>query len=61
MQNVDVKVTGNKLTISIDLNAKTTPSASGKSEVIASTRGNTSIVTEKYGIVNLGVNLFKNK
>lgn len=39
MDNLDMQVKGDKLTIIIDLNKPTTPSASGKTKIIASTRG----------------------
>ena len=58
MQNVTTKVTGSKLTITVDLKAKTTESASGKTLVIASTRGNTPIETGD-GIAYLGLNLYR--
>jgi len=58
MDNVNVLVEGGKLLIEIDLNKEGTISASGKSKVIASTRGNASIVTNQ-GLFQLGVNLYK--
>lgn len=59
MSNVDLKVTGKKLTITIDLAAKGVTSASGKSTVIASTRGN--ITVPGADGVKLGVNCYKPK
>ncbi len=60
MQNVTTKVTGNKLTITVDLKAKATPSVSGKTMVIASTRGNQAI---PFGdeVLHLGLNLYRKK
>lgn len=55
-QNVDVSKTGNKLTITIDLSHKGQPSASGKSVVIASTRGNAFLADAG---VSLGLNLYR--
>lgn len=43
VENVAFTVKGNMLTITVKLNAKRTPSASGKSEVIATTKGNVTI------------------
>lgn len=40
MENLDIKVKGNILTITVDLSKQLGPSASGKSMVIASSRGN---------------------
>jgi len=60
VQNTSTKVTGNKLVITIDLKAKATPSASGKTMVIASTRGNQPI---PFGdeVLHLGLNLYRKK
>lgn len=55
-QNVKVSKNGNTLTIEIDLSAKGQRSASGKSMVIASTRGNAHL--EEAGM-SLGLNLYK--
>lgn len=56
MQNIDATVKGDVLTIKIDLKAATTLSASGKSAVIATTRGNTHIEGTD---VTLGLNLYR--
>ena len=56
MQNIEATVKGNKLTIVIDLDAPTQLSASGKSQVIASTRGNTKL---EGSDVTLGLNLYR--
>jgi hypothetical protein len=39
VDNVDMKVVGDKLTITVDLKAKGKPSSTGKTLLIASTRG----------------------
>ena len=39
MDNVEFKVVGDKLTITVDLKAPGVPSSSGKTKLIASTRG----------------------
>jgi hypothetical protein len=39
MDNVDIKVVGDKLTITVDLAKRLGPSKSGKTQVIASTKG----------------------
>jgi len=55
MQNVKVEVKGNILTIKCKLDAKTHKSASGKTLIIASSKGNKDI----GGGVTLGLNLYK--
>lgn len=55
MQNVKTEVKGQTLTITVDLSAPGNRSASGKSEVIASTHGNAALP----GGYKLGLNLFK--
>lgn len=60
MQNVVTKVAGDKLVITVNLKAEATPSASGKTMVIASTRGNQPV---PYGnkVLHLGLNLYEKK
>ncbi len=58
MQNVQTEVKGTKLIITVDLASKGTPSASGKTTVIGSTRGNVK-VTGPNGDVHLGLNVYK--
>ena len=55
MKNVDMKVNGNILTITVDLTKEFGPSSSGKSIVIASTEGNVSIPErdEKVGLIKV--------
>ena len=52
MQNVKMRVYDKKLVIEIDLTVEGTPSRTGKSVLIASSRGNASVPgrTEKIGI-----------
>lgn len=54
MQNVKTVVKNNKLLITIDLKAKKTKSASGKTLIIASTKGNKDIGDG----ITLGVNCY---
>ena len=56
MQNIVTEVKGSKLTITIDLKGKTSPSASGKSQIVASTRGNSLVEGTD---VMLGLNLYR--
>lgn len=56
-QNVKVKVDGATLMITCDLTAAGITSASGKTLVIASTRGNAAVSEGTY----LGLNLYRKK
>lgn len=56
MKNVEMKVVGDILTITVDLSKEYGESGSGKSIVIASTEGNVS-VPEKDGI-KIGLNIY---
>ena len=56
MQNIKCAVKGDKLLITIDLSKKGKKSASGKTIVIASTRGNKAIEGTD---VTMGLNLYK--
>lgn len=58
MKNVDVSVTGNVLTITVDLSKELGPSSSGKTTIIATTEGNVSIPGREE---KLGVNVYKKK
>lgn len=58
MQNVSTEVKGTKLVITVDLGVKGSPSASGKTTVIGSTRGNARI-TGPNGDVFVGLNVYK--
>jgi hypothetical protein len=54
-----LNVTGNILTITVDLSAPTTPSSSGKTDIIASSQGNVD-VPGKPG-VKIGLNIYRTK
>lgn len=56
MRNVQANVTGQVLTITIQLDAPTSISSSGKSLVIASTEGNVSVPGRPD--IKLGLNLY---
>ena len=56
MKNVALKVTGNTLTITVDLKKRLGPSASGKSEVIASTEGN--VTPPGLPEIKIGLNVY---
>jgi hypothetical protein len=55
MENVKMTRVGKVLTITVDLSKKGTPSASGKTLVIASTKGNVKIDGEGEYVVGLNV------
>lgn len=57
MKNCEMKLTGNMLTITVDVSKDFGKSSSGKSVIIASTEGNVSI-PEKNDI-KIGLNVYK--
>jgi hypothetical protein len=57
MKNCEMKLTGNILTITVDVSKDFGKSASGKSVIIASTEGNVNI-PEKDDI-KIGLNIYK--
>jgi len=58
MQNIETKVTGSTLTITIDLDHRGGISKSGKSISIASTQGNKTIDGPDGQAVKLGLNCY---
>jgi hypothetical protein len=56
MQNVQMKVSGDTLTITIDLSKRLGPSASGKTIGIASTKGNVSV--PDHPAISIGLNVY---
>jgi hypothetical protein len=56
MKNVDIKVSGNKAVITVDLTARLGKSASGKSETVASTEGNVS--SPGHEDIKFGLNVY---
>jgi len=59
MNNMTLKVDGNILTITVDLSAPTTPSSSGKTDIIASSQGNVDLPGNPG--VKLGLNIYRTK
>jgi hypothetical protein len=62
MTNVEMKRTGNILTITVDLGVKGEQSKSGKSIVLASTQGNISVPAEPSDLgaaIKIGLNIYK--
>lgn len=57
MENVKMSVSGNILTIEIDLTKDLGKSASGKTNVVATTRGNVSVPGHEG--IKIGVNVYK--
>ena len=57
MDNILVAVKGTMLTITVDLAKPGTPSVSGKTDVIASTRGNAPI--PGFPQIRMGVNVYR--
>lgn len=59
MENIEYKLEGTKLTLSIDTARRLGPSASGKTIVIATTRGNQVVgQTKESKPIILGLNLY---
>ena len=56
MQNVSIKVEGNKAIITIEIDKEFGPSSTGKTIIVASTRGTVAIPNTN---VRLGLNAFK--
>ena len=57
MKNCEMKLTGNILTITVDVSKDYGKSASGKSIIIASTEGNVSVPDKED--VKIGLNIYK--
>lgn len=57
MKNIEMKLTGNILTITVDVSKEFGLSTSGKSKIIASTEGNISIPDREE--VKIGLNIYK--
>lgn len=60
MQNVAMEVKGDTLYIAVKLDAKRTPSSSGKTNVVASTEGNAKIPGASE-LLRIGLNVFEFK
>jgi len=59
MQNVEMKVEGQKLVLTVDLSKSHGPSSSGKTTIVGSTQGN-QLIPGHPGVF-VGVNVFKKK
>jgi hypothetical protein len=57
MKNVEMKKTGNKLVITVDLSKEFGMSSSGKSIIISSTEGNVTVAGTDG--VKIGLNVYK--
>ncbi len=58
MKNVEMKVDGDKLTITVDLSKEFGPSSSGKTIIVSSTEGNQTI-EYKEGQYKIGLNIYR--
>jgi hypothetical protein len=58
MKNVELTVSGNILTIKVDLTKEFGPSASGKTTIIASTEGNITVPEREEKV---GLNVYRKK
>ena len=61
MKNVDMKVEGDKLIITVDLAKEFGPSSSGKNIIIASSEGNQTVPGKEDDGVKIGINVYKKK
>lgn len=57
MQNIEMKLEGNILTVKMDVSKSFGPSKSGKTTIIASTGGNISVAGKPE--IKLGLNCYK--
>ena len=57
MKNVDMKLNGNQMVITVDITKEFGPSKSGKSITIASTEGNVSIPDNED--IKIGLNIYR--
>ncbi|HZE35959.1 MAG TPA: hypothetical protein VE482_05630 [Candidatus Eisenbacteria bacterium] len=58
MKNVEMSITGNILTITVDLTKEFGPSSSGKTTIIASTEGNVTVPDREEKV---GLNVYRKK
>lgn len=58
MKNVEMSISGNILTIMVDLSKEFGPSSSGKTIIIASTEGNISVPDREEKV---GLNVYRKK
>jgi hypothetical protein len=58
MKNVEMSVSGNILTITVDLSKEFGPSSSGKTLIIASTEGNITVPDREEKV---GLNVYRKK
>ena len=56
MKNIEMKQSGNILTITVDLSKRFGRSSSGKTEIVASTEGNVSVPENEK--IKIGVNVY---
>ena len=59
MKNVEMRIDGTILTITVDLAKEFGPSASGKTTIVATTEGNVSI--PGHETIKAGLNVYKKK
>jgi hypothetical protein len=58
MQNIDIKVTGQTMVITVDLSKRLGPSKSGKTQIIATTAGAATVNGPKGAPVKVGLNVY---
>jgi len=58
MVNIETKITGTKLVITVDLSKRFGPSGSGKSIIVASTEGNQRL-PDKHASISFGLSVYE--
>jgi hypothetical protein len=61
MKNIEMKIEGNHLIITVDLNKECGPSSSGKNIIVATTEGNQIVPGKEDQGIKIGVNIYKKK
>lgn len=61
MQNIETKVEGTKLTITVDLSKDFGPSKTGKSNIVASTNGFVKVDAAVPGSISFGLNVIRKR
>lgn len=59
MKNIETKLNGTKLTITVDLSKDFGPSKSGKTTIVASSEGNVAIADSTGKQFKMGLNIYK--
>ena len=61
MSSITMQVKGDTLVVTVPLNGARAPSTSGKTDIVASTRGNQAIALPSGETIRVGVNVFADR